>query len=135
MPHVYMVTTGPGSKGTTARSAVSYSRTVTASLAGVDAGHAYGGAGLVADVELQQHGGEGLDGRGDGQRTRVQGPAAGDELDQLAGDPGGLGVVGTDEHVALHPVVQVAQLLGRKVVEGGRHQRGRGRGLHVAGHR
>src|SRR5438132_5383167 len=104
MPHVYMVTTCPASKGRTARWAVSYSRTVmeerSSSLDGTDAGHANGGAGPVAHVELEQHGGEGLDGRGVGQGARVQRPAAGDELHQFRCDAGGLDVVGADQDVA-----------------------------------
>src|SRR5437660_7498429 len=114
MPQVYIVTSGPGSKGTTARLAVSYSRTVTASFAHLYAGHADGGAGAVADVQLEQHGGEGLDGGRVGQRPGVEGPAARNQPHQVGRDAGGLGVVGADQDVALHAVVEVPELLGRQ---------------------
>ena len=44
----------------------------------LDAGELRRDPGLVADVELQQHGGEGLDGRGVGQLAGVERAAAGD---------------------------------------------------------
>ena len=78
MPHVYIVTTGPGSNGTTSWRAVSYRRIGIARRSGLDAGELRRHPGLVADVELQQHGGEGLDRRGVRQLAGVERPAAGD---------------------------------------------------------
>src|SRR6266851_8375660 len=107
-----MVTTGPGSKATTARLAVSYSRITMGSLGQLDAGHAKGCPCLVADVELEEHGREGLDRGGVGQRAGVQRPQAGDEAHQLARRAHRLSVVRADEHVALDGLVDVPELLG-----------------------
>src|SRR5436305_13122841 len=108
MPHVYIVTVGPGSNGTTASRAVSYKRIGIGAL-DVESGQADGSPGLVADVDLQQDGGEGLDRRGGGQGTGVDGAEAGHLGNQLCGGRDGVGVVATDQDVALQDVVQVRQ--------------------------
>ena len=78
-----------------------------------------GDAGLVVHVELEQDGGEGLDRRGEAELAGVERAHVGDLGHQLAGARRGLGVIGADQDVALDRVVEVAQLLGRHVVEGG----------------
>src|SRR4249920_1351796 len=132
MPHVYMSTMGPGSKATTSWRAVQYSRigassrgaegaplsliAVRASLrpadpshasfAQVDPGELHPGPRLVAHVQLQQHGGEGLDGGGVGELTGVEGAHVRQLLDDLDGRLGGRLVVRADEHVAVDRVGQ-----------------------------
>ena len=87
--------------------------------------------GLVADVQLEQNGGEGLDGRRVRQLTRVERPQVRDLGDDVArrlcrGD-----VIGADEHVALDRCVEIAELLRRHVMQRGGYARsGHGR-LHA----
>ena len=126
MPHVYIVTTGPGSNGTTSagRCRTAASPTARRSMP-VSCTAA---AGLVADVQLEQHGGE----RPRSARRCDSVPASrgrrpGILADELGGRLGGRRVVGADEHVALDRVVEVAQLLGRQVVERGGHEATRDR--------
>src|SRR5688572_21530620 len=95
MPHVYILTMGPGSNGTMSWRAVSKSQIIgTALLAGkLDAGEADGRPGLVAHVELEQHGRDRLDGGGVAQAPRVEGAQIGDEGHQLGRLLEGLDVV------------------------------------------
>src|SRR4028118_297770 len=117
MPHVYMVTTGPGSKATTSPRAVSCRRTPgrlgpgdgqvvrhlgdRSRLLVGDAGELDRHAGLVPHVELEEHGGEGLDRRGVRELTGVEGPQPRDAADDPARDLGGVEVVRADQHVGL----------------------------------
>src|SRR5258708_6863308 len=100
MPHVYIVTTGPGSKGTTSRRAVSYSR-ITVLLALVDPRELHRDARAIADVELQQHGGERLDRRGQRELAGIEGPHVRDLPYQFDRGVGGTAMVRADQHVAL----------------------------------
>ena len=61
---------------------------------------------LVTDVELQQHGGEGLDGRRVRQLTRVEGSATGNPRDDLADRQYRRGVVATDQHIGIDRLVE-----------------------------
>src|SRR5687768_3463320 len=78
IPHVYISTRSPGSNGTMARRDVSYRRRLaTVSVLrvariGLDPGQLGRHPGLVPDVELQQHRGEGLDRRGVRQLAGVE---------------------------------------------------------------
>src|SRR5207237_5915359 len=76
IPHVYIVTVGPGSNGTTAWRAVSYNR--MGIVLDVQPCETDSGPRLVADVDLQQHGREGLDRRRGRERARVARAQAGD---------------------------------------------------------
>src|SRR5436190_21775654 len=102
MPHVYIVTVGPGSNGTTSRRAVSYRR--TGMRLQVEAGQANGSPRPVAVVHLQQHRGEGLDGRRRREGAGVDRPQARDLGDQLAGGGHGVGMIGADEDVTVELV-------------------------------
>src|ERR1019366_4993158 len=67
MPQLYIVTTGPGSKATTSRRAVSYSRMVNS-----DAAHAHERPGLVPDVERDTDRRERLDRLGLRETTGIE---------------------------------------------------------------
>src|SRR5436309_6319395 len=174
MPHVYIVTIGPGSNGTTSRRAVSYNRMLTPSSSAVEPQGAFVsrrgdiGAGrpehlghrptraseakrvrtsqldareadarprLVPHVELQEHRGDRLDGRGVGQGAGVERTQLRDEVDDLGRPLERRRVVRADQHVGVDRLVQVGEGAGGQVVEGGRHQRARGRALDVGGDR
>src|SRR5205085_6090553 len=98
MPHVYMVTTGPGEKSTTSPRAVSKNRKPDALglVGGVDAGEAEAGL-----AEADQDRGERLHRAGHGQGTGWQRAQGDDGPHQPRRGLQGLGVVGADEDVAL----------------------------------
>src|SRR5687767_4877057 len=105
MPHVYIVTTGPGWKGTTSRRAVHHNRTGPSPMVTIgsfrDAGELHGDARLVAHVELQQHGREGLDRGGQRELPAVEGAHVRDIRDQVGRGLAGGREVGADQDVAL----------------------------------
>ena len=131
-----MVTSGPGSKGTTARRAVSYSRIASAPVVGVDAREVDGGPALVAAVQAEQHGGERLDRAGGGQGAGVERAQVGDPPDQVGG--GLAWPRGGRCRSARRPMPggsRSPRERAGQVVEGGRHQRVGDRRLHAGGHR
>src|SRR5690242_7257950 len=103
MPHVYMVTSGPGSNGTTTWRAVSWRRIRECMSIGrsVDPGEPRGDSGLVPHVELEQHRRERLDGHGVGELAGVEGATAGDPVGERHHLVDGVPVVTADHHVAL----------------------------------
>src|SRR5437588_13128202 len=111
MPQVYMVTVGPGSNGTTSWRAVSYKRR---GMLGIEPRETDGGPRLVADVDLQDHGGEGLDGRRCRKGAGVHRAQTGNLGDQLGRGRRRVGVVGTDEDVTLEGVVEIAERVSRQ---------------------
>src|SRR6266540_593609 len=133
MPHVYIVTTGPGANGTTSPRAVSYNLTSPCLLR--DAGELDRDAGLVVDVELKEDGREGLDRGRERQFAGVERAHVRDLAHQVGRGVRGRRVIRADQDVALDGVAEVAQLLGRHVVEGGGHAALWHRGLHARRHR
>jgi hypothetical protein len=101
----------------------------------VDADELQRDPGLVVHVELQQHGGEGLDRRRQAQLAGVERSHVGDLGDDLARAVRGFDVIRADQDIGLDRVVEVAELLGGHVVERrGQQAVGHGR-LHGRRHR
>src|SRR3954463_4269160 len=102
MPHTYMRTVGPTSKGTTARCAVSKRWIVIAcSSCGArsDAFDAERSLALVLEVDREQRGRERLEPDGVLERTGVEGTQVGDGVDEVEDGRASL-VVTDDQHVA-----------------------------------
>jgi len=89
--------------------------------------------GLVAHVELQQHGRERFDRSGVRQLTGVERAAPRDLGDDLADGADRVGIVAADQHVRVDRLADRSQLLRRQVVEGGDDPACRNRGLDVGG--
>ena len=87
----------------------------------LEAGEAERAVRLVADVQGDEHGGEGLDGAPPGPGSRRRGGAArrSDATSAMVAR-GGLGVVRAHEHVGIEHGVEVFEVRGRQVVAGAR---------------
>src|SRR5882757_1520886 len=124
MPHTYMRTTGPTSKGTMLRCAVSKSSIVIAGSscrAGSDAFDPKRCLALVAEVDGQQRSRERLEPDRVLERPGVERPEVGDGVDQVE-DGRAAFLVTDDEDVASERLADVAERGRGHQVEGGHHQ-------------
>src|SRR5215472_15741170 len=114
MPHEYMVTTGPGSKSTTACRGVSWRRITVRwpdvrSSDVLEADEARRAVALVPDIQGDEHRCERLDRPRGRQAARVERPEPVDHPDHRHGRRQRGGMVRADEHVGVEPGLEVLE--------------------------